>query len=605
VKLADAELEISACSCWCLTAFFAGAMSRSDDRLSLPKDASKYGSVPYALPGGSAEPSAAPKCLLQVCALICVVELCERLAFYTFNGTQTFFLERCGFSLATASAINAACLTLCMTLTVVAGWVADAHLGRFKTILVFGVLYVVGACLASVAAWPLYQSGSIYLIGLMIFVPFGTAGIKANISNFGAEQFDVSTLDGKIAQERFFSWFYVSINIGAAFAYGFLTTFGSTGGFGVPSEYGYFTVYSVSALCMFFAVIIFAMGRPLYTVTPTTRSTSFGAVCRYLGSAVQQGSPKAAAALLGISLILLGLLLSVSSSLAAETVYATPLTYAAGTIMLVGIGLTIGCNLRPDWVGAARLLDEDLSAQDIMDFFRLIPVLLTGHMAFGALYNSMQFWYQLQACQMDLHIWPGSAQQVSGSFFNVADCVAIVLCTPILVGLLHPALEKATGIPMSYGTKFCIGMVVAGTSVLLAAWFEVERRASPTLPIASNCAPHGIKMSSMHAGWMLLPYFLMGIAEIYIMPTLMFFAYNQAPPSMRTLSTVMGLFMMGITAAVFSVFVLACSIWVPDDLNKGNLERGYYANIALAATFYILFLSIMALFQEKTYYEVQ
>merc|ERR1719478_302244 len=137
------------------------------------------------------------------------------------------------------------------------GWLADAWLGRFWTIVASGLVYIVGSCLAAWAAWPQSESRVIYLAGLLIFVPLGTAGIKANISNFGAEQFDISTPEGRATQERFFSWFYVSINAGAGVAYGFLTTFGSTGGLGVPREYGYLTVYTVAAFFMFAAVVLF------------------------------------------------------------------------------------------------------------------------------------------------------------------------------------------------------------------------------------------------------------------------------------------------------------------------------------------------------------
>merc|ERR1719215_2319775 len=96
----------------------------------------------------------------------------------------------------------------------------------------------------------------------------------------------------------------------------------------------------------------------------------------------------------------------------------------------------------------------------------------------------------------------------------------------------------------------------------------------------------------------------MGLAEIYAMPTLMFFAYNQAPPSMRTLSAVTSLFMMGITSALFSVVILLFdefSAFVPDDLNQGRLEYGYYANLVLACVFFVVFFVAKAFFREKTY----
>merc|ERR1719393_994425 len=109
----------------------------------------------------------------------------------------------------------------------------------------------------------------------MALVPMGTAGIKANISNFGAEQYDVSIPSQKVAQERFFNWFYMSINLGSAVAYGYLTTLGSNGGMGVPKKFGYFTVYVVGAVCMFGAVLAFRAGKPFYRTRPVMQTSPF------------------------------------------------------------------------------------------------------------------------------------------------------------------------------------------------------------------------------------------------------------------------------------------------------------------------------------------
>lgn len=567
------------------------------DGASSLKDASNYGATTLAA-------GQIPRQLLVVCALICSVELCERLAFYTFNGTQVFFLERVGDSLAAASAINASMVTLCMAWTILGGWMADSILGRFWTIMSFGTLYVVGCCLAAWSAMPLHESRNMYLVGMMVFIPLGTAGIKANISNFGAEQFDTSTPEGEKAQEQFFSWFYVAVNLGAGVSYGFLTTFGSTGGFGVPSQYGYLTVYAIAAGAMLLAVGIFFSGRRLYIMHPPHGSSSLGAAWRYLHAACQKGVRKAIGTLLGFVFVVVGLSLSVLASLLYWKSYVTALVWCAAIAAGLGVALIISCNIRPDWAEGVRLPDERFSADEVSDYFRILPVLILGQLSFGPLYNSMGFWYQIQACQMDLRIWPGSdlnSQQVSGSFFNIADCFAIVVGTPLILGVIHPAVERATGFTLTYSVKYTIGMVVGVLSVCIAASLELQRRSSGRMEVGSNCAPNDLHMSSMSAHYMLIPFFLMGIAEIYVLPTLMFFAYTQSPKSMRTLSAVTSLFMMGIGSALFSVNAIALSKFVPDDLNNGHLEYGYFANIACAIVWTGLFFVVKASFQEKSF----
>ena len=77
---------------------------------------------------------------------------------------------------------------------------ADSHLGRYRTILIFSVLYLIGmALLTGSAAIPGIKvedgedaNGAQWgLLTLCLFlVSAGTGGIKPNVSSFGADQFD-------------------------------------------------------------------------------------------------------------------------------------------------------------------------------------------------------------------------------------------------------------------------------------------------------------------------------------------------------------------------------------------------------------------------------
>jgi peptide/histidine transporter 3/4 len=71
------------------------------------------------------------------------------------------------------------------------------------------------------------------------FVAIGTGGIKPNICNFGADQYDVSIPQEASDQETFFSYFYWMINLGSAVAFGYLTTLATSGGGAIPKDYGY------------------------------------------------------------------------------------------------------------------------------------------------------------------------------------------------------------------------------------------------------------------------------------------------------------------------------------------------------------------------------
>jgi len=185
---------------------------------------------------------------------------------------------------------------------------------------------------------------------------------------------------------------------------------------------------------------------------------------------------------------------------------------------------------------------------------------------------------------MDLRIpftAPAANSQFSGSFFMIADCLGIVLATPLALDYINPLLERRSGGRFGHGAKFCLGMTFGIFSVLLAAHIEKIRREVPVTPLISNCAPPGIFMSDMNAAWMMVPFFLMGMGEIYTQPVLMHFAYHNSPVSMRTLSVILGLVIGAVSNAIFTVQIAALSPYVPNDLNKGHLEYGHYINVIL------------------------
>jgi len=533
-----------------------------------------------------------------ICLSILVVELCERLAFYTFTGTQEFFLEHVGYTLSQAGGLNAAMSTLCMCWALLAGWLADAVLGRYHTIIIFGIVYALGALMATMAAWPSFESSKCYLFGIMVLVPIGTAGIKANISNFGADQYDTSDAVQAAAQEKFFSWFYFAINLGSAVAYGYLTTLGSNGGLGIPKQYGYFAVYLVAALCMVLAVCIFRSGRHQYRMQPIQKNSALGTVARYVSIAAWRGSKHAAVLILGLALLTLGVVCSVVQAMMPAAAFAGLLTQVAFVCAGVGIAAVVIPCLRTSWIGHVVLPGQTLTGVDVATFLRLLPVLFSANLAFSSLYNSMQFWYQQQACQMDLRIpFSLSGSQFSGSFFMIADCLGIVLATPFAVNWLNPLLEKKTSGRFGHGSKFVLGMAFAAFSVLLAAHLEKLRKGAPVLSITSNCAPAGVQMSDMNASWMVVPFFLMGLGEIYTQPVLMHFAYSKSPASMRTLAVVTCLVIGAVSNALFTVEISALSPFVPNDLNKGNLEYGHYANVALGGLFCAVYLGSLKIFE--------
>eukprot|EP00435_Cladocopium_sp_Y103_P012976 s5470_g3.t1 len=190
-------------------------------------------------------------------AVILLVELCERLTYYTLAGTQKiYFQNQLKKTPSTSAALNSVFSMLCYFWCVPGGLLADS-IGRYKTIIAAGSVYAIGTIGVGISViYQLQESlGWLFTASCLILIAMGTGGIKPNIATFGADQIGDATQKQRECQTTFFSLFYLSINIGVLIAFGFLTNT-TTGGLPgvIPQEEGYSFAYGSGAGCMILAV---------------------------------------------------------------------------------------------------------------------------------------------------------------------------------------------------------------------------------------------------------------------------------------------------------------------------------------------------------------
>ncbi|KAJ1827830.1 hypothetical protein LPJ70_007392, partial [Coemansia sp. RSA 2708] len=154
--------------------------------------------------------------------------------------------------------------------TVLGAIIADQFLGKFKTIVLFATIYLVGLIVLSISSADFSVSGGFGLPGFCIavfaFIGFGTGGIKSNVSSFMAEQIPVGYKptatpgvyeDSKLTTERGFRYFYWSINVGA-FA-------GMMACPQVAKNESYALAYMIPAIVFFVGIVTFVGGTKRYT----------------------------------------------------------------------------------------------------------------------------------------------------------------------------------------------------------------------------------------------------------------------------------------------------------------------------------------------------
>ncbi|KAL0731631.1 hypothetical protein Bca4012_027725 [Brassica carinata] len=157
--------------------------------------------------------------------LIIGVEMAERFAYYGISSNLiTYLTGPFGESTAAAAAnVNAWIGTLSF-LPILWAFVADAFLGRFRTIVISSSLYILGLALLTFSTMipsscedpsQLVSCASPLQVTLFFFsmylVAIGQGGYKPCIKVFGADQFDGDDLEEAKAKSSFFNWLMFGI----------------------------------------------------------------------------------------------------------------------------------------------------------------------------------------------------------------------------------------------------------------------------------------------------------------------------------------------------------------------------------------------------------
>jgi len=152
----------------------------------------------------------------------------------------------------------------------------------------------------------------------------------------------------------------------------------------------------------------------------------------------------------------------------------------------LGLVLIILTCITPSWVTSSNsasmeegLLEDNNSTSDTKDFMRVLPTLMFS-VTFWIVYNQMAGNFFIQACQMDVRLGD-SSQQLNGAVLNVGDCLAIIICIPLLDTFFYPFVERMTGRPFRPLDKMILGYFAAFAAMASASIIEVYRRDAPVL----------------------------------------------------------------------------------------------------------------------------
>lgn len=432
------------------------------------------------------------------CWLVAVVELAERFSYYGLSTPFQNYMQNgpndsprgvLNLKNQGATALSYFWQFWCYVTPIFGAWVADTYFGKFMTICMFCVLYMIGIFVLFITSIPSIASEKTSLggfIAAIIIIGLGTGGVKANVSPLIADQIPktkprIKTLkngtkvieDPNITIQNVFMFFYLMINIGA------LSVIATTE---IEAHVDFWAAYLLP-LCFFvIALIALFFGRNKYVKVPVQDKV-------------------------------------ISKSFKTVWLMLRGLSYDAPKPSL---------HPEKEYPWTDKFVDEVTRALHACKVFVFYPI-------YWLVYGQMVNNFVSQAGSMELHGLPNDILQV-------IDSVSVIIFIPIMERFVYPFLRRFT--PFKAITKIFWGFMFASAAMIYTAALQhFIYNAGPCYYHPKACAEEYRKVPNhVHVAAQTPAYFLIAMSEIFASVTGLEYAYTKAPVSMK--SFIMSLFLV-------------------------------------------------------------
>lgn len=469
-------------------------------------------------------------------------------------------------------------------LALLGGFLADAKLGRYATIAIFGCIAAVGVTLLTLATSipsmkpPVCDSRSkghcieasgqqlALLYAALYTISLGCGGIKSSVSGFGSDQFDSSNPKENKAMIYFFNRFYFCISLGSLFAVTVLVY--------IQDNVGRGWGYGISAGTMVLAVAVLLGGTSLYRFKKPEGSP-LTIIWRVLILAWRKrkfSHPSDP-----------GFLNEYHNAKVPHTKMLRCLDKAA----ILDDYAVANENRINSWI-----VSTVSQVEEVKMVLKLIPIWSTC-ILFWTVYSQMNTFSIEQATFMNRNVGKFGIPAGSFSFFLF---ISILLFTSINERVTVPIARKITGNRQGLTSlqRVGIGLILSIVGMVAAAVVEKQRR--------ENAIHHNYSISAF---WLVPQFFIVGAGEAFAYVGQLEFFIREAPEGMKSMST--GLFLSTLSMGFFISSLLVSIVhkvtngsWLKNNLNNGKLDYFYWMLAVLGVLNYFVFLVFSTRHQYKT-----
>ncbi|CAF2041614.1 protein NRT1/ PTR FAMILY 5.2-like isoform X2 [Brassica napus] len=514
----------------------------------------------------------------KACSFLVVYEAFERMAYYGISSNLVIYMTTKLHQGTVKSANNVTNWVGTVFLTPILGaYVADAHLGRYRTFVISSTIYFLGMLVLTLSvsipgikppecsmanAEDCEQTSILQLavfFGALYTLAIGTGGTKANISTIGADQFDETDPKEKIQKMSFFNWWMFSIFFGTLFANTVLVY--------VQDNVGWGWGYGIPTLGLAISIFVFLLGTPFYRHKLPTGSP-FMKMTRVIVASFRKANAPMARSLTQFHEL---------PSMEYERKGTFPIQPTKSLRFLDRASLKTG--ITDQWN-----LCTITEVEETKQMLNMLPAMFATFVP-SATVAQVSTLFVKQGTTLNARIAGNFSIPPASltAFVTVSILVSIVLYDRVFVKVTRKFTGNPRGITLLQ--RMGVGMIFHILLMTVACFTERYR-----LKVAADHGlvhQKGVKLPL--SIFVLLPQFmLMGIADAFLEVAKLDFFYDQAPECMKSLGASYSLTSLGIGNFLSSFLLSTVSKitkkrgrgWILNNLNESRLDY-YYLFFAL------------------------
>ncbi|MED6181891.1 hypothetical protein PIB30_023560 [Stylosanthes scabra] len=467
------------------------------------------------------------------------------------------------------------------------GFIADSYLGRFNTILLSSLIYLLGMIFLTLSVSVLKHK-TLFFVALYV-LSIGDGGHKPCVQTFAADQFDEDTQEEKDAKSSFFNWWYLGIVAGSCAAV-FVVIY-------LQDNVGWAVGLGVLVGVLAIALGLFLLGIKKYR-KESPQGSPFTRMAQVLVAAARKWRLKHKS---GHIDYYYG---------EDEEEHNQPHVQLKFHVLLH----TQQCS----FLDKAMIIDEvDASSktrnpwrlcsvtqvEEVKLVLRLIPIWLSCLM-FCVVQAQVHTYFTKQGSTLvrsigpHFQIPPASLQGLVGIF--------ILLALPIYDRIFVPLARKFTGHPAGITVlqRIGVGLALSILNMVVSALVETKR-----VGVARD---HGLiddpkAVIPMSIWWMLPQYIITGVSDAFAIVGLQELFYDQMPEAMRSVGAAAYVSIVGVGSFASNIVIAIVEDitsrsgekWLGDNINRAHLDYYYWVLAGLSVGSLCIYLCLAKFFVYK------